>query len=53
MVTVDAQRRVIENGAVAIQGDHIVDVGPRAEIDAQLFRHAIVSTSPMRSLRRA
>jgi 5-methylthioadenosine/S-adenosylhomocysteine deaminase len=29
----DAQRRVIENGAVAVTGDHIVDVGPRAEID--------------------
>ncbi len=29
----DAQRRVIENGAVAVSGDHIVDVGPRAEID--------------------
>ena len=35
MVTEDAQRRVIENGAVAIQGDRIVDVGPRAEIDAK------------------
>jgi 5-methylthioadenosine/S-adenosylhomocysteine deaminase len=29
----DAQRRVIENGAVAVAGDHIVDVGTRAEID--------------------
>ena len=33
VVTEDAQRRVLENGAVAILGDHIVDVGPRAEID--------------------
>ncbi len=33
VVTMDAQRRVIENGAVAIVGDHIVDVGPRAAID--------------------
>ncbi len=33
VVTMDAQRRVIENGAVAINGDHIVDVGPRSEID--------------------
>src|ERR1700680_954395 len=33
VMTMDAQRRVIENGAVAISGDHIVDVGPRAEID--------------------
>ncbi len=29
----DPQRRVIENGAVAVAGDHIVDVGTRAEID--------------------
>src|SRR3954452_7157207 len=33
VVTMDAQRRVIENGAVAIVGDHIAAVGPRAEID--------------------
>jgi 5-methylthioadenosine/S-adenosylhomocysteine deaminase len=33
VVTMDAQRRVIENGAVAISGDHIVDVGSRAQID--------------------
>ena len=33
MVTEDAQRRVIENGAVAILDDRIVDVGSRADID--------------------
>jgi len=33
VVTMDAQRRVIENGAVAVAGDHIVDVGSRSEID--------------------
>ena len=33
VVTMDAQRRVIEDGAVAVSGDHIVDVGPRADID--------------------
>ncbi|MGA3205534.1 MAG: amidohydrolase family protein, partial [Bryobacteraceae bacterium] len=33
VVTMDAQRRVIENGAIAVTGDHIVAVGPRAEID--------------------
>jgi len=33
VVTMDTQRRVIENGAVAIVGDHIAAVGPRAEID--------------------
>ena len=33
VVTMDAQRRVIENGAVAVAGNHIVDVGSRADID--------------------
>jgi 5-methylthioadenosine/S-adenosylhomocysteine deaminase len=33
VVTMDPARRVIENGAVAIAGDHIADAGPRAEID--------------------
>lgn len=33
VVTMDAQRRVIENGAIAIVGDHIAAVGPRSEID--------------------
>ena len=37
VVTEDAQRRVIEDGAVAILDDRIVDVGPRAEIDAKYF----------------
>jgi 5-methylthioadenosine/S-adenosylhomocysteine deaminase len=33
VVTMDPQRRVIENGAVAIVGDHIAAIGTRAEID--------------------
>jgi 5-methylthioadenosine/S-adenosylhomocysteine deaminase len=33
VVTMDGPRRVIEDGAVAIRGDSIVAVGPRAEIE--------------------
>jgi 5-methylthioadenosine/S-adenosylhomocysteine deaminase len=33
VVTMDAQRRLIEHGAIAIRGDRIVAVGPQAEID--------------------
>src|SRR5579864_7345830 len=33
VVTMDPQRRVIENGAIAIVGDHIAAVGTRAAID--------------------
>jgi len=32
VITMDPARRVIENGAVAIDGAHIVAVGPRAEV---------------------
>src|SRR4051812_15441960 len=33
VITMDAGRRVIENGAVAIRGERIVAAGPRNEID--------------------
>jgi len=35
VVTMDAQHRLIDNGAVAIRGERIVGVGPRAEIEKQ------------------
>ena len=34
VITMDAARRVIPDGAVAVVGDRIVAVGPRAEIEA-------------------
>ncbi len=33
VITMDAQRRVIENGAVALRGERIAAVGTKAEID--------------------
>jgi cytosine/adenosine deaminase-related metal-dependent hydrolase len=39
VVTMDAQRRVIEDGAVAVAGDRIAAVGPRQEV-ARRFRAA-------------
>lgn len=35
VITENPQHRVIENGAVAIVGDHIVAIGTRGEIDAR------------------
>ncbi len=35
VVTMDGNRRVIENGAVAVRGDRIAAAGTRAEIDAR------------------
>lgn len=35
LITMDGQRRVIENGAIAIRAERIVGVGTRAEIDAR------------------
>jgi 5-methylthioadenosine/S-adenosylhomocysteine deaminase len=35
VVTMDGNRRVIENGAVAVKGSRIVAAGPRAAIDKQ------------------
>ncbi len=40
VVTMDPQRRVIPDGAVAISGDHIVEAGSRSEIDGRYFAAA-------------
>ena len=42
VITMDAQHRLIDEGAVAIRGDRIVGVGRRAEIDRQFqARHRL------------
>jgi 5-methylthioadenosine/S-adenosylhomocysteine deaminase len=42
VVTEDAQRRVIEDGAVAILGQRILDVGPRDVIDAKYIARNVM-----------
>jgi 5-methylthioadenosine/S-adenosylhomocysteine deaminase len=37
VVTMDASQRVLEDGAIAIQGDKIVAIGPRAELESKYF----------------
>ena len=33
IVTMDAQRRILEDGAIAVKGDAILALGPRAEVE--------------------
>jgi 5-methylthioadenosine/S-adenosylhomocysteine deaminase len=42
VVTMDAQRRVIEDGAVAVQGGRIVAVGKRSEVVGRYAARAVV-----------
>ena len=37
VVTMDAERRVIENGTLAIRGDTIVAIGPRADLEGRFI----------------
>jgi 5-methylthioadenosine/S-adenosylhomocysteine deaminase len=46
-VTMDAQKRVIEDGAVAVRGDSIVAVGKRAEIEAEFDAGRTIDASGM------
>jgi len=36
IITMDAERRIIVDGALAIRGDRIVAVGKRAELEAHI-----------------
>ncbi len=44
VITVDGRRRVIEDGAVAIAGERIVAVGPRAEVEAAHTAREVIET---------
>jgi 5-methylthioadenosine/S-adenosylhomocysteine deaminase len=43
--TQDGERRVLENGAVAIEGERIVGVGPRSEIEAAFPAERVIDAS--------
>src|SRR5260221_10574740 len=45
VVTVDATRRVIPDGAVAVEGGRIVGVGTAADIDASYHGREVVDAS--------
>ncbi len=47
VVTMDTQRRVIEDGAVAVRADSIAAVGTRAEIEAQFDAPRTIDASGM------
>jgi 5-methylthioadenosine/S-adenosylhomocysteine deaminase len=47
LVTMDAQQRVIENGAIAVRGDAIVAVGPRADVESQFDAGRTIDASGM------
>jgi len=43
VVTMDSARRIIENGAVAVKGGHIIAVGSAAEIDGKYAAREVVN----------
>src|SRR5688572_33000207 len=47
LVTVDATRRVVPDGTVAIQGDRIVAVGPRADLAGRFTARQTIDASRM------
>ena len=45
VVTMDSARRIIENGAVAVEGGHIIAVGSAAEIDGKYAAREVVNAA--------
>ena len=43
IITMDGERRVLEDGAVAVKGDVIVAVGPRSEIESKYAATQIIN----------
>ncbi|GAC1618459.1 MAG: hypothetical protein PVS2B2_03730 [Candidatus Acidiferrum sp.] len=44
LVTMDGERRIVEDGAMAVSGDSLVSVGPRAEIEAAFSAAQTINT---------
>jgi 5-methylthioadenosine/S-adenosylhomocysteine deaminase len=45
VITVDSRRRVVEDGAIAVQGDRIIDVGPRGELQRRYTAEQVIDAS--------
>src|SRR5579863_4450174 len=43
VITMDAQRRVLDDGAIAMRGDSIVAVGPRVELETQYTAAKVIN----------
>ena len=43
--TMDESRRIIKNGAVAVEGDRIVDVGPLSELVEKYVAERVIDAS--------
>ncbi len=43
VITMDAQRHVLDDGAVAVRGDSIVAVGPRAELETKYAAAKVIN----------
>jgi 5-methylthioadenosine/S-adenosylhomocysteine deaminase len=47
VITMDAQRRVLDDGAIAVRGDSIVAAGPRAELESKCTAAKIIDARGM------
>ncbi len=47
IVTMDSQRRIVENGAIAIEGDKIVDIGLTCELEKKYKANEVLDATKM------